>query len=238
MGLGYQTIHGNGLVSSGTFELQRQRLGRGEAVGRGWGRGGRCWPVWERRADQAETDGGQRGEGSNGRVRLGACRQRWRLRTVEPDLDSRGGVDVEGVRRDEAVAEALGQATAEVAEAAEDPFAVAAQQAAAEAGHAQIGPLHLLSTLLDQEGGLVAPLLEKVGVPADRIRSVVHSELSRLPVQSQQAGMAMRGFPKAVGKKDRKEFGTGGGGWMYNRKGREPRRELWSLCDMFGFSSR
>ena len=68
---------------------------------------------------------------------------------------------------------------------------MAAQGAASELGHAQITPLHLLHALVGQEGGLVAPLLEKVGIPADRVRSVVSSELKRLPSQSQQAGMAM-----------------------------------------------
>jgi ATP-dependent Clp protease ATP-binding subunit ClpB len=67
----------------------------------------------------------------------------------------------------------------------------AAQGTASEAGHAQVGPLHLLDALLGQEGGLTGPLLEKVGIPADRIGSVVASELRRLPSQSAQAGMAM-----------------------------------------------
>ncbi len=66
-----------------------------------------------------------------------------------------------------------------------------AQAIASEAGNAQIGPLHLLDALLKQEGGLVTPLLEKVGIPADRIGSIVASEMRRLPSQSSQAGMAM-----------------------------------------------
>ena len=68
---------------------------------------------------------------------------------------------------------------------------MSAQGAASELGHAAIGPLHLLHALLNQEGGLTVPLLEKVGVPGDRIRSVVDSELKRMPSQSQQAGMGM-----------------------------------------------
>ena len=67
----------------------------------------------------------------------------------------------------------------------------AAQAQAAKAGHPQLTPLHLLHALLYQEGGLVAPLLEKVGIPADRIGSIVRSELDRLPHQSQQAGLAV-----------------------------------------------
>ena len=65
---------------------------------------------------------------------------------------------------------------------------VDAQAAAAEAGHHAIGPLHLLAALLRQEGGLAGTLLERVGVPTDRIRSIVDSELQRLPSQSAQAG--------------------------------------------------
>jgi len=74
----------------------------------------------------------------------------------------------------------------------------AAQGSAAEAGHPNVGPLHLLDALLGQEGGLTVPLLEKVGIPADRIRSVVSSELSRLPSQSNGGGMAMDGQLNAV----------------------------------------
>jgi ATP-dependent Clp protease ATP-binding subunit ClpB len=67
----------------------------------------------------------------------------------------------------------------------------AAQAIASENGNPQVGPLHLLKALLDQEGGVAVPLLEKVGVSAERIQSIVASQLRRLPSQSQQAGMAM-----------------------------------------------
>jgi len=66
-----------------------------------------------------------------------------------------------------------------------------AQQAAAERGNPQLDTLHLLYALLRQDGGLVAPLLEKVGLPAGRALSVTESELSRLPTQSGQAGLQM-----------------------------------------------
>ena len=75
---------------------------------------------------------------------------------------------------------------------------MAAQGAASEAGHAAIGPLHLLHALLYQEGGLAARLLEKVGIPADRVKGIVDSELERMPSQSTQAGMAMDGALNAV----------------------------------------
>ena len=80
-----------------------------------------------------------------------------------------------------------------------------AQQAASEAGHSSVSPLHLLDALLRQEGGLIPPLLEKVGVPADRVRSVVASELSRLPSQSSQAGMVGDPALGAVGNRADKE---------------------------------
>ncbi len=67
----------------------------------------------------------------------------------------------------------------------------AAQGSASEAGHAQVGPLHLLDALLRQEGGLVGPLLEKVGIPAERIGGIVASELKRMPSQSSGGGMAL-----------------------------------------------
>jgi len=67
----------------------------------------------------------------------------------------------------------------------------AAQASASQFGHAAVGPLHLLGALLAQDGGIVAPLVAKVGVPPDRARGVVDAELRRLPSQSAQAGMAL-----------------------------------------------
>jgi ATP-dependent Clp protease ATP-binding subunit ClpB len=68
---------------------------------------------------------------------------------------------------------------------------MAAQSSAAEGGNPQVTPLHMLDAMLAQEGGLAGPLLEKVGIPRDRIDSVVRAELARLPKQSSGAGMAM-----------------------------------------------
>jgi ATP-dependent Clp protease ATP-binding subunit ClpB len=68
---------------------------------------------------------------------------------------------------------------------------MASQAAASQGGHAHVEPLHLLKALLEQEGGLARPLLEKVGIPHDRIRSMVDSELGRLPTQSGGGGMGM-----------------------------------------------
>ncbi|MGC9454993.1 MAG: ATP-dependent chaperone ClpB [Phycisphaerae bacterium] len=80
-----------------------------------------------------------------------------------------------------------------------------AQAAASEAGHANITPLHLLQALLEQEDSLAARLLEKVGVPAERVRSVVSSELSRLPSQSSGGGMGMDAALNKVFERAEKE---------------------------------
>jgi len=82
---------------------------------------------------------------------------------------------------------------------------MAAQGVASEQGHAAIGPLHLLAALLGQEGGLVAPLLEKVGVQTEQVRGVVQSELGRLPSQSGQAGMGMEASLNNVFNRAEKE---------------------------------
>ncbi len=66
-----------------------------------------------------------------------------------------------------------------------------AQGIASDRGHAAIGPLHLLAVLIEQQGGIVAPLLEKVGVGAARVAEIADAELSRLPSQSGQAGLSM-----------------------------------------------
>lgn len=61
-----------------------------------------------------------------------------------------------------------------------------AQQRAEADGHAEITPLHLLAALIAPGGnengpGIVLPVLEKAGAHAEQIRSMVASELDRLP---------------------------------------------------------
>ncbi|MFP4106935.1 MAG: ATP-dependent chaperone ClpB [Phycisphaerae bacterium] len=74
-----------------------------------------------------------------------------------------------------------------------------AQGSASENGHPAMTPLHLLDALLKQEGGLVLPLLEKIGVRKDRVTSIVDSELGRMPSQSGgSAGMGMDGAMNQV----------------------------------------
>ncbi len=70
-----------------------------------------------------------------------------------------------------------------------DKFTVKAQQAiataqeiAANSNHGMLTPLHLLGGLLsEREGNVAAGILEKAGGNAQRIRSIVESEMNRLP---------------------------------------------------------
>jgi ATP-dependent Clp protease ATP-binding subunit ClpB len=55
----------------------------------------------------------------------------------------------------------------------------AAARMAREAGHPEVGGVHLLSALLDQEEGIVRPVLEKAGVRAPLLRDHVSQALGR-----------------------------------------------------------
>ncbi|WP_306533590.1 ATP-dependent chaperone ClpB [Geobacter sp.] len=56
-----------------------------------------------------------------------------------------------------------------------------AQQLAARQGNGAIEPEHLLASLLEQEGGLVAPILQKVGAAPASLRSAVDALVKKLP---------------------------------------------------------
>jgi ATP-dependent Clp protease ATP-binding subunit ClpB len=59
-----------------------------------------------------------------------------------------------------------------------------AQELAADAGNPQIEPLHLLGALLDEEQGVVRPLLDAGGVNVKQLRQMVQAELSHMPKTS------------------------------------------------------
>jgi ATP-dependent Clp protease ATP-binding subunit ClpB len=59
-----------------------------------------------------------------------------------------------------------------------------AQELAASAGHPRIEPLHLLSGLLSEPEGVVAPILQRIGTNVGQLRSMIESELARLPRSS------------------------------------------------------
>ena len=69
-----------------------------------------------------------------------------------------------------------------------DQFTVKSQEAiqkaqarAAELGHQEIRPEHLLAAFLDQDENIVNAILAKIGAPAGAIRAAVDAALARLP---------------------------------------------------------
>jgi ATP-dependent Clp protease ATP-binding subunit ClpB len=75
-----------------------------------------------------------------------------------------------------------------------DRFTIKSQEAlkaalalAPERRHSEVTPTHLLAALLDQEGGLVVPVLGKIGVSADALRADVANALDELPKLSTEA---------------------------------------------------
>src|ERR1700722_11796867 len=57
----------------------------------------------------------------------------------------------------------------------------AAQQLADERRNPQTTPEHLLAVLLEQEGGVVAPVLRKLGVQPGAVREALNVGLDALP---------------------------------------------------------
>ena len=64
-----------------------------------------------------------------------------------------------------------------------------AQQTAEDFGQQEIKPLHLLKALLDEEQGVVKPLIQKIGANLSQLQKMVDDEISRLPKVS---GAAMQ----------------------------------------------
>ncbi|HYF47879.1 MAG TPA: ATP-dependent chaperone ClpB [Planctomycetota bacterium] len=58
-----------------------------------------------------------------------------------------------------------------------------AQNMATRSGHPELSTLHLLSALLQQDGGLVPPVLQKIGVDPSRLKLDVMQRLDKLPQQ-------------------------------------------------------
>ena len=80
----------------------------------------------------------------------------------------------------------------------------AAQQLAHERGNPEIAPEHLLAVLLEQEGGIVAPILTRVGVPLESLRAELNALLDKLPTvsgaaasEARPAGELVRVFQRA-----------------------------------------
>src|SRR6476619_3279257 len=60
----------------------------------------------------------------------------------------------------------------------------AAQRLADDRRNPQVTPEHLLAVLLEQEGGVVVPVLQKLGVAPAQVRSDVNRALDALPTVS------------------------------------------------------
>jgi ATP-dependent Clp protease ATP-binding subunit ClpB len=58
------------------------------------------------------------------------------------------------------------------------------QELAAEQGHPQFDPLHLLTALIKEESGIVRPILNKIGVSVDQLGTMLQAELKRFPQAS------------------------------------------------------
>jgi len=69
----------------------------------------------------------------------------------------------------------------------------AAQELATGRSHAAVEPAHLLSALLAQSEGVTVPILDKLGVSADQLRSELDTLLSRLPKVSGAAAQVRLG---------------------------------------------
>jgi ATP-dependent Clp protease ATP-binding subunit ClpB len=72
-----------------------------------------------------------------------------------------------------------------------DRFTIKAQEAIAAAGqlaerrhNPQVTPEHLLAVLLEQEGGVVAPVLAKLGADVKALRAQVNADLDALPTMT------------------------------------------------------
>jgi ATP-dependent Clp protease ATP-binding subunit ClpB len=59
----------------------------------------------------------------------------------------------------------------------------AAQQTASRSNHPELTTLHLLGALLNQDGGLVVPVLQKAGLDVTQLKMKVIEKLDKLPTQ-------------------------------------------------------
>lgn len=71
----------------------------------------------------------------------------------------------------------------------------AAQQLAESQGHAQLVPLHLLKALLDEQQGIMRPLLEKVGIRINQLQGIVDADLAKL---ARSSGGGQAGASNAI----------------------------------------
>ena len=73
----------------------------------------------------------------------------------------------------------------------------AAAAHASENGNPEVLPLHLMAALLEDREGVVLPVLEKVGVPAEQMLAGVNAAIQKLP---KVQGGAQPGMSPALNK--------------------------------------
>ncbi|MEZ6163604.1 MAG: AAA family ATPase [Phycisphaerales bacterium] len=78
-----------------------------------------------------------------------------------------------------------------------------AQQSAMGNSNPEVGALHVLDALIEDQHGPVVGILKKVGSPMAQLSQIVQSELKRLPTTSSGAGSSGREIMEILGKADK-----------------------------------
>jgi ATP-dependent Clp protease ATP-binding subunit ClpB len=94
-----------------------------------------------------------------------------------------------------------------------DKFTVKAQEAiqranelASEHGNPEMAPSHLLAALVEDKEGIVAPVLEKIGIGPQAVLSDLYKEIERLPKVSGSAGAAQPAMSSQINQVLEKSF--------------------------------
>ncbi len=78
-----------------------------------------------------------------------------------------------------------------------------AQQSAMGNNNPEVGALHVLDALIEDQNGPVSAILKKIGTPMAQLSQIVKSELGRLPTTSSGAGSSGREIMDILGKADK-----------------------------------
>jgi len=94
-----------------------------------------------------------------------------------------------------------------------DKFTVKAQEAvqranelASEHGNPELMPLHLLAALVEDKEGIVAPVLEKIGIGPQPVLSDLYKEIEKLPKVSGSSGAQQPAMSAAINQVLEKSF--------------------------------
>src|SRR3979490_3199981 len=94
-----------------------------------------------------------------------------------------------------------------------DKFTVKAQEAiqranelASEHGNPELAPLHLLTALVEDREGIVAPVLEKIGIGPQAVLSDLYREIEKLPKVSGSSGTQQPSMSSQVNQLLEKSF--------------------------------